>query len=281
MKSVALIANLTKPNVHQIADKICSWLLPRGIKVYAQKELKCGHAAFALGEQLPAVDLIMVLGGDGTFLTVAGMYGPADIPLLGVNLGHLGFLTEVEMGDLELALEQLVQGEYQVEKRSMLSVRVLRQLQEVSRDLVLNDVVIAKGPLARIIHLEVSVDGVSIGSYRGDGLIVSTPTGSTGYSLSAGGPIVAPDVDVIIITPICPHTLNVRPIVVARDSVVNVEIRTCQQDTFMTLDGQQSLMLDCADHMEITCSSHQTSLVRLSGKNFFEVLAKKIVDQNR
>ncbi len=280
MKAVGIIANLSKPNVRRISAEICSWFLDRGIRVYGQQELACGYG-FTLGQPLPEVDLIMVLGGDGTFLTVAGMYGPAEIPLLGVNLGHLGFLTEVEMGDLESALEKLVQGDYQVEKRSMLSARVLRHGETVSQALVLNDVVIGKGPLARIIHLEVSVEGVSIGSYRGDGLIVATPTGSTGYSLSAGGPIVAPNVDLIVITPICPHTLNVRPIVVARDSLVTVDIKTCQQDTFMTLDGQQSFMLDCADRLEITNSDHQTSLVRLSGKNFFEILAKKIMAQNR
>lgn len=280
MKATAIIANLSKPNVRQIAAEICAWLMARDIRVYGQQELACGHG-FALGEPLPDVDLILVLGGDGTFLTVAGMYGPAQIPLLGVNLGHLGFLTEVEMGDLEAALEKLVRGDYQVEKRAMLAARVLRRGETVSQALVLNDVVIAKGPLARIIHLEVAVEGVNIGSYRGDGLIVATPTGSTGYSLSAGGPIVAPNVDLIVITPICPHTLNVRPIVVARDSAVTVDIKTCQPDTFMTLDGQQSFMLDCGDRLEITNSDYQTSLVRLSGKNFFEILAKKIMDQNR
>jgi NAD+ kinase len=279
MKAVAIIANLSKPNVFEVATKITTWLTARKVVVYAQQELPCGHG-FVLGEPLPPVDLVMVLGGDGTFLAVAGMYGLSGIPLLGVNLGHLGFLTEVEMGDLEQALETLVQRDYQVEKRGMLDARVLRQGKTVSKALVLNDVVVAKGPLARIIHLEVEVDGVSIGSYRGDGLIVATPTGSTGYSLSAGGPIVAPNVDIIIVTPICPHTLNARPIVVAKGSIITVRTKTSQSDTYITLDGQQGMELEGDDILEITSSKHETSLVRLKGKNFFDILAKKIMDQN-
>lgn len=279
MKAVAIIANLSKPNVFEVASKITTWLTARKVVVYAQQELPWGHG-FVLGEPLPPVDLVMVLGGDGTFLAVAGMYGPSGIPLLGVNLGHLGFLTEVEMGDLEQALEKLVQKKYQVEKRGMLDARVLRQGKTVSKALVLNDVVVAKGPLARIIHLEVAVDGVSIGSYRGDGLIVATPTGSTGYSLSAGGPIVAPNVDISIVTPICPHTLNARPIVVAKGSIITVRTKTSQSDTYITLDGQQGMELEGDDILEITSSQHETSLVRLKGKNFFDILAKKIMDQN-
>lgn len=280
MKAVAIIANLSKPNVHEIAREITSWLEARKVRVYSQQELGCGQG-FALGEPLPSVDLVMVLGGDGTFLAVAGMYGPAGIPLLGVNLGHLGFLTEVEVGDLEQDLDKLVQGDYHVEKRGMLEARVLRKGKLVSQAVALNDVVVAKGPLARIIHLEVAVEGVNIGSYRGDGVIVATPTGSTGYSLSAGGPIVPPNVDIIIVTPICPHTLNARPIVVAKDSAITVRTLNSQSETYITLDGQQGMELDCDDILEITSSKHETSLVRLKGKNFFDILAKKLMDQNR
>ena len=277
MKSVALIANLSKDGVYQVATEIYRWLSARGILVYGQEELDCGRT-FILGQPLPPVDLIMVLGGDGTFLAAAGSYGWAGVPLLGVNLGHLGFLAEVEREELEVALEKLVQGDFQVEERGMLSAQVWRQGEIVSQALALNDVVVSKGPLARIINLKVAVEGVEIGSYRGDGLIVATPTGSTGYSLSAGGPIVAPNVGLILITPICPHTLSVRPIVVSQDSRVTVEIKACHSDTYMTLDGQQGFSLECGDRLEITSSKHKTSLVRLKGMNFFKILAQKIVD---
>ncbi|NLY31971.1 MAG: NAD(+)/NADH kinase [Firmicutes bacterium] len=279
MKAVAIIANLSKPNVHEIARDITAWLEARRVKVYSQQELGCGQG-FSLGEPLPPADLIMVLGGDGTFLAVAGMYGPSGIPLLGVNLGHLGFLTEVEVGDLEQDLDKLVQGDYCVERRGMLDARVFRQGKLVSQALALNDVVVAKGPLARILHLEVAVEGVRIGNYRGDGVIVATPTGSTGYSLSAGGPIVPPNVDIILVTPICPHTLNARPIVVDKGAVITVRTMNSQSETFITLDGQQGMELDCDAVLEITSSKHETSLVRLKGKNFFDILAKKIVDQD-
>lgn len=276
MKAIALIANLAKPDVGQIASAIHGWLTARGIEVYSQQELALGRS-FVLGEPLPAVDLVMVLGGDGTFLMVAEMYGPNQIPLLGVNLGHLGFLTEVERGNLDAALAKLIEGDYWIEERGMLTVRVRRDGNIVFQATVLNDIVIAKGPLARIIHLEVAVEGINIGSYRGDGLIVATPTGSTGYSLSAGGPIVSPDLDLTLITPICPHTLNARPIAVAPDSKVRVAIKSSEGDTFLTLDGQKSFGLERGDSLSIIGSEHRTSLVRLSGVSFFEILARKIM----
>jgi NAD+ kinase len=277
VKGAALIANLDKPEVRAIAAEIGRWLQARGIVVYGQRELGVGKP-FILGQPLPPVDLAIVLGGDGTFLMAAGMYGPGETPLLGVNLGRLGFLAEVERGELEQALAKLVAGEYVVEKRGMLAARVQRRGERVFAALVLNDVVVTKGPLARIIHLEVAVGSVRIGSYRGDGLIVATPTGSTGYSLSAGGPIVAPNVDMILITPICPHTLNVRPIVVARCTKISVDMKDCGADTYLTLDGQQSFRLERGDRLEITDSKHQTSLVRLKGIDFFEILARKIME---
>jgi|SRR5690554_294 len=282
MKNVALIANMTKPQACSVAQKICSWCRERGIGVYAQEELGCGDASIVLGEPLPqAVDLVMVLGGDGTFLSVARRYTGVEIPFLGVNLGRLGFLTEVEVTDLENSLEKLIRRQYAIEKRAMLSVQVVRQGAVVEDTFGLNEVTVAKGPLARIIQLDVAVDNVPIGSYHGDGLIISTPTGSTGYSLSAGGPIVAPDVDLSIITPICPHTLNARPIVVSRDAAIAVDVKSAQRDVVMTVDGQHSFDLKVDDRLEICKSQHHTALVRLDGMNFFDILRRKLMEQNR
>lgn len=281
MRAVAVIANLTKPDVATVASRICGWCRERGIRVYAQQELKCGDDSFHLGQPLPAVDLVLVLGGDGTFLSVARSYIDSQVPFLGVNLGRLGFLTEVEVGDLELALEKLVKGLYSIEKRSMISVQVQRQGKAVEETFALNEVTVAKGPLARIIRLDVSVDNVPIGSYHGDGMIVSTPTGSTGYSLSAGGPIVAPNVDLTIITPICPHTLSARPIVVAKSALIDVSLMSAQQDIILTVDGQYSFPLQFGDNLHITSAKTETSLVRLEGINFFDILREKLMEQNR
>lgn len=281
MKAIAIIANLAKPDVEKIAERIWSWCKGQGIQVWAQQELRCGDQEFRLDQALPPVDLVLVLGGDGTFLSVARRYMGVDVPFLGVNLGHLGFLTEVEVTDLEPALEKLVAGQYSVEKRAMLKVQVLRRGGIVEDTFALNEVAIAKGTLARIISLDVSVDHVPIGSYHGDGLIVSTPTGSTGYSLSAGGPIVAPNVRLILITPICPHTLNARPIVVGRDALVEVDLMSGQQDIVLTVDGQYSFYLESGDLIQVTNLPMETALVRLAGKNFFNILREKLMDQNR
>lgn len=281
MKAVAVVANMTKPDVAEVAGRICSWCTARQIEVWAQRELQCGCRLFSLEQPLPPVDLVLILGGDGTFLSVARSYMGTTIPFLGVNLGQLGFLTEVEVLDLEAALEKLVARQFTVEKRAMLSVQVLRRGKVVEDTFALNEATIAKGTLARIIRLDVSVDHVPIGSYYGDGLIVSTPTGSTGYSLSAGGPIVAPNVQLTIITPICPHTLNARPIVVARDAIIGVNLKTAQQDMVLTVDGQCSFFLNCGDEVRVTKSPHETRLVRLQGKNFFDILREKLMHQSR
>lgn len=281
MKAVAVIANMTKLDVAEVAGRICSWCKARQVEVWAQRELQCGCRKFSLEQSLPPVDLVLILGGDGTFLNVARHYVGTDIPFLGVNLGQLGFLTEVEVADLESALEKLVAREFTIEKRAMLSVQVLRDDKVVEDTFALNEVTIAKGTLARIIHLDVSVDQVPIGSYYGDGLIVSTPTGSTGYSLSAGGPIVAPNVQLTIITPICPHTLNARPIVVARDALIDIDLTTCQQDMVLSVDGQHSFFLECGDRIHVSNSPYETKLVRLRGKDFFDILREKLMYQNR
>lgn len=281
MKSVALIANLAKENVHQVACRICSWCRGKGIRVHSQQDLDCGDEPMLLSDPLPPVDMVMVLGGDGTFLSVARRYSEAKIPFLGINLGRLGFLTEVEVADLEQSLDKLARGQYYIDRRNMLSVSVLRRDEVVEQTFALNEVTVAKGPLARIIKLDVAVDEQSVGRYYGDGLIVSTPTGSTGYSLSAGGPIMAPNVRAMVMTPICPHTLHARPVVVGLDARCVVEVGSSQQEIVLTVDGQHSFYLHYQDKIEISTSRHQTLLVRLHGKNFYNLLRRKLLDYNQ
>lgn len=281
MNAIAIVANLTKPKVEQVAGGICRWCKKRNITVWTQQELHCGGRSFSLEDPLPDVDLIMVLGGDGTFLSAARRYAGVAVPFLGVNLGNLGFLTEVEISELIYSLDKLVQNQYEIERRAMLSVRVLRGEAEVEQTFALNEAVIAKGPLARIIHLDVKVDNVLIGSYFGDGMIISTPTGSTGYSLSAGGPLVAPNVAVVVITPICPHTLHARPVVAAREALISVDLQSAQQEIVLTVDGQRSFCLQHKDRVVVSKSQYETALVRLDGNNFFDVLRRKLMEQNR
>ncbi len=281
MKTVALIANMAKPNVQHVADRICTWCRRRKIYVYTQPELDCGDENMSLDQPLPPVDFVLVLGGDGTFLNVARRYSQEVIPFLGVNLGRLGFLTEVEVSNLEASLEMLASGKYYVDRRSMLSVRVFRDGEVAEKTIALNEVTISKGPQARIIKLDVMVDGNKVDRYRGDGIILSTPTGSTGYSLSAGGPIIAPNVPTIIFTPICPHTLHARPVVLSLNSRITVDVDSAQTEIVLTVDGQENLPLQYNDRIEVSNSRHQTLLVRLHGNSFFEILRRKLMDYNR
>ena len=178
------------------------------------------------GEDIPSqVDMIIVLGGDGTLISVARLVGGLNVPILGINLGRLGFLTEVTRDELPVMLDLLVRGEYVVSERMMLDAIIHRNGEEVGKYTVLNDVVINKGALARIIDMDTSVDGSHLSTFKADGLIISTPTGSTGYNLAAGGPIIFPEINSLVISPICPHMLTNRPIVVWSRSIIEIKVR--------------------------------------------------------
>ncbi len=218
------------------------------------------------------IDWIIVLGGDGTLLRAAKELAFLDRPILGVNLGHLGFLTEVEVPDLLLALSAMLQGEYVLDERRLLSARVLRDGQELARFDAMNDVVVAKGPFARLINLETFVDNAYVTTYPADGLIVATPTGSTAYSLSAGGPILAPDLSNMVITPICPHSFFDRSIVIDGSHQIKIRIRTIHRDTLVTIDGQEGHPLEDGDEVVVQTSPVTIRLIRRPGWSFFHVL---------
>ena len=222
-------------------------------------------------------DLIVVLGGDGTLLGVARLAGTRELPILGVNLGGLGFLTEVSTDDAVPALERVFAGDYQLDRRTTLAVRVARGGDAiVASSQALNDAVINKSALARIIDLDTSVDGEYLCVYKADGLIVATPTGSTAYSLSAGGPLVGPGVAVMLLAPICPHTLTLRPLVLADTSIVRVQLRAPDQEVFLTLDGQEGIPLRDGDVVEVARSPHVVSLVRTVPRSVLGVLRDKL-----
>lgn len=227
-------------------------------------------------EELPRIsDALIVFGGDGTLLSVARLIGEETCPILGVNLGSLGFLTEVTLEEFEIASTQLVEGKFRTSRRSLLEVKLLRQDGTVAEYEALNDAVINKGALARIISLEAYCDQDFIANFLADGIIIATPTGSTAYSLSAGGPIVVPTQDLIVLTPICPHTLTNRTLIIPRSSEVHVRLRA-GEEVMLTVDGQVGTKMRPGDQVYCRLSGKSIELIQATSRNFFDVLRQKL-----
>jgi NAD+ kinase len=220
--------------------------------------------------------MIIVLGGDGTLLSVARLVRDYEVPILGVNLGGLGFLTEITLEELYRVLERVVQGDFTTDERVVLNASVIRRGERMAEFIVLNDAVINKGALARIIDLETTINGEYLTTFKSDGLILSTPTGSTAYNLSAGGPIVYPSLHCIIITPICPHTLTNRPIVIPDDVEIRATLKTKQQEVILTLDGQLGFTLEFEDVVEVKKAEGRILLIKSPYRHYFEVLREKL-----
>ncbi len=228
-----------------------------------------------LEEAWDEVDCLLTLGGDGTLLRGARQAGPRGIPVMGCNLGRLGFLTSAPEGELEQALDRLVGGDYRVEERLAMDVSVEGK-ERPSGFYALNDAVVHKSGFARLITLRVWVDGEEVGQYSADGIVIATATGSTAYSLSAGGPVLVPDLDALVATPISPHTLAVRPLVVPADALIEVEVRPRREETIVTVDGQAGLDLEPGDRVRIGRSPHPVRLIQLPGQTFFSILRRKL-----
>jgi len=279
MNKIAVFAKVHDPRCQDVAVELFSWLEGRGclplIEAHLARHLGCpGVAAEDITSR---ADLVVVLGGDGTLISTARIIGERDIPILGVNLGSLGFLTEIALDELYPALEKCLAGDYRVSERIMLRAVVERDGRETASHLVLNDVVINKGALARIVDLKTRVNSLDLATFKADGLIISTPTGSTGYSLSAGGPIVNPSMNCIVITPICPHTLTNRPIVIDDGSVVDITVSSLDdEDIYLTLDGQVGLELHSGDRIRVSRANHTARLVMSEERDYFAVLRTKL-----
>lgn len=286
MQRIGLIINLEKPQAVEVTRELLAWFENRRVTVKMPH-----HNARALGREelgldegeVPAqVEVILVLGGDGTLLHAARAVAPNGTPLLGINMGQLGFLTEIEQPDVFAGMEKLMAGQYRIEQRMMLEATIRRGGDVADRFLALNDVVITKGGFSRMINLETYVGHDLIATYPADGLIVSSSTGSTAYSLSAGGPIVSPDVQVMILTPICPHTLNARPVVISPRQRVRVVLRSEFTEAMLTVDGQDGVKLQRDDEISVVRASYSTRLVRLKGgRNFYEVMREKLREGGR
>lgn len=279
MKRIGMYAKRNHPGAVKIAREVTAWLRERGIEVLHDHRLaeEMGDVPGYPPGSIPAtVHLIIVLGGDGTLISVARQVGDLRTPILGVNLGSLGFLTEITLGELYPTLEQVVKGEFAVSTRMMLDAIVRREGKEIGRHRVLNDVVINKGALARIIDMEAWVDESYLTTFKADGLIISSPTGSTAYNLAAGGPIVYPGLQCLVISPICPHMLTNRPIIVSDESVIKVEVKFQDEDVVFTADGQVGMPLQGGDVVEVRKSRSSTLLVKSPTKDYFEVLRTKL-----
>jgi NAD+ kinase len=224
----------------------------------------------------PKADLAIVVGGDGTLLAAARLLGDRQIPILAINYGGLGFLTEVTMDELYPSLQRVLDGLFVTQHRMMMDIRVLRASECIANYRALNDAVINKGTLARIIELEARVDGQYVSSFRSDGLVISTPTGSTAYNLSAGGPIIFPSMNAMVMTPICSHTLTNRPIVLPAGVRIEVTLHSSQDEVYLTIDGQVGLPLEFQDRLTIEKSDVSVKLVEPAGKNYFDVLRGKL-----
>lgn len=279
LKKIGVYAKKDHPDAEQLTLDICAYLKRMNIEVLLEDSLaeQIGQVNGFDEDEIPdLVDLIIVLGGDGTLISVARRVGHQAVPILGINLGRLGFLTEVTQAELPEMLDRLVSGDYQVSDRMMLDASIRRNGEVVGSYTVLNDVVINKGALARIIDMATSIDGRHLSTYKADGLIVSTPTGSTGYNLAAGGPIIYPEINSLVITPICPHMLTNRPIVVWSKSVIEIEVKFENDVVFFTADGQVGRKLLPGDIVEVRRSQIRTKLVTSPSKDYFEILRTKL-----
>ncbi len=256
------------PQAEETLKKLSSWLCDRKKKVLVLDPFK--------NKTLPRVDIIVVLGGDGTLLSVARWIAGSEIPILAVNMGSLGFLTEVTLSELYSSLEHVFKKEYLEDPRMMLSCVIERGRKIIKKPTVLNDIVVNKGPFARLIKMEVSVNGQFVTSLRGDGLIIASSTGSTGYTLSAGGPIVHPSVDAIVLTPIAPHTLTNRPIVIPSNVEVRVLLKDNEASPVVTFDGQDVFPLETDDQVCIKASTSRLKLIRSPHRDYYQVLREKL-----
>jgi len=279
IKKIGIVANVKKEKAPDYTLALRDWLRQRGLEVLLEKgiaERICAEQGMERKALAANVDLLIVFGGDGTILRTARFTLGCATPIVGINLGGFGYLTEVNLNEMYEALEIILGGDFKTDQRMMLDATLNDQEGDEKMYTVLNDVVLNRAHLSRIVELETYVDGRYLITYKADGLIVATPTGSTAYSLSAGGPIVFPHQNVIIINPICPHTLTNRPIILPADVCVQVILRTKEQGAMLTLDGQVSLTLRSGDTLKIKKSPHITTLVSSPHRDYLEILRTKL-----
>jgi NAD+ kinase len=276
---VAVVAKRGPREAIEVAAALAAWSKGRGVRFRFDEDTSRAlrrKDGFPRSSLPRGTDLAIVAGGDGTLLSVARVAGPLRVPILGVNLGGLGFLTELQPDELFSGLTHVLDGDYRIEERQTLRVRLHRKRGPVLEHALLNDAVITKAALARMITLAMRIDGQEVVTYTSDGLILSTPTGSTAYSLSAGGPILHPSVHALVVAPICPHTMTHRPLVVPGNARVRVTLTSVGEEAYLTLDGQVGFPLRHSEAVVVDTHPRPVRLVRVSERSFFDVLRRKL-----
>lgn len=284
MKKFALLTNYSKDKRLVYTRMIKTYITENGgsywIPRYISEPDKDGDQRYDFSDMPGDIECVLVLGGDGTLLQAARELLQRHIPLLGINLGTLGFLTSAEKSELPKCLDSVLDDSCSVDERMMLEGVVYHGSEKIQMNIALNDVIIARAGFSRLVELKIYVNGELLSIYNADGIIVSTPTGSTGYSLSAGGPIIFPQTDVIVITPICPHSLQARSLVVSGEDRIMIEIgrrrKTQKEEAMVTFDGRSAQELETGDRIEIYKAQETTQLIRLKGRSFYQVLQNKI-----
>jgi NAD+ kinase len=280
IRKIGITSKPRKEDVRVVVPPLLAWLRERGIEPFVDHEtnalLDAKQKAIARGEMAEAVDLVVVLGGDGTLLATARALSSKPVPILAVNLGGLGFMTVITRDDLYSTLEMVLRGDFQCDRRAQIRAEIIRRGQSISSLLALNDVVLNKGAIARILDFDMSVDGRFVSTFKADGLIVSTPTGSTAYSLAAGGPVIVPSVNAFLVTPICAHTLTNRPIVLPDTVAIDIVITGHSESVYLTADGQVAIAVRTGDTMRTRKSSSYVELVQPPNRNYYEILRQKL-----
>jgi NAD+ kinase len=264
LKRVAIVTKPKQAEVAQTAESLISWFQSRGI------------TASTAPESIPEADLCVVVGGDGTLLAAARMMKDRQLPILAINYGSLGFLTEVTLPELHPALERVINGQFVVDERMMIDVHVSKQGEICGSYRALNDVVVHKGTLSRIVELEAKVDGQYVSTFRSDGLLIATPTGSTAYNLSTGGPIMFPSMEAMIMTPVSSHTLTNRPIVLPANVVIDIVLHPPVEEVYVTVDGQVGMKIEAEHRVQVRKSTTAVKLIAPANKNYFDVLRGKL-----
>ncbi len=274
INSVGIVVKPNNAEAYQTAAELSRWLVSRGVAQIGGP-ISAGESR-AENKLLLQTDLVVVLGGDGTMISTARMVGQMDVLVLGINYGSLGYLTDVRMEEMFTALEAVIRGDFEIERRVMLDAEHWRDDQRLAAGRVLNDVVINKAALARIIEIDVRLNELFVNSFRADGLIVSTPTGSTAYNLSAGGPIIYPSMNAVVVTPICPFTLTNRPLVVPDNAEISLKLKDENEGVVLSLDGQIGYPMRAGDRVQIRKSKTTFNLVQPANRNYFDVLRDKL-----
>lgn len=276
---IGLAINRGKPKALIVARELIPLLEERGVQVWVEPRVAkhLGREDLALEyEMFPLkVDILFVFGGDGSILGIARDFAKYDIPILGINLGHLGFLSEAEPDDLPDMIDYIVQRQYKTEARMMLQAELYRNEKLLNTWTALNDVGIAKGSYSRMITCKILVRDNVVNTFFGDGLIISSPTGSTAYSMSAGGPIVAPNMQAMLLTPVCPHSLTARPILFSADEEITIEVSATHKELGLSIDGQIGVQLEVFDQIKIKRSPYTTTLIKWKDRSFFDVIKNK------